>query len=122
VIESQPLKETDGLSQHEIITLCCILENMYGDSDSSAIGSVRTDMEKLGYNQIAMNIGLRKLSSRNLISSREERDFDGNRYLAYKLEEAGWRWVFENEFRLKLKVNRKKAVKQHSSLDDEIPF
>lgn len=119
-IEAQPLKEGAGLSQHEIITLCSILENMYGAEDSTSIGLLRRDMEKLGYNQIATNLGLRKLLTKNFISSHEEEDFHGEMYRVYKLEEDGWRWVSENESRLNLRTSGGTTVQKNP--DDDLPF
>jgi hypothetical protein len=60
-----------------------------------------------------------------MISSHQEQDYNGEPYLAYTLEDAGWQWVFENESRLSLKMELKKVELKKTeirNLDDEIPF
>lgn len=123
-IQSEPIKDDSGLSQHEIITLACIVENMYGSEDRTAIGAIISDMERLGYNKLAANVGLRKLLSRGMISSKLEPG-EYEPYFSYAVEDAGWNWITGNEHRLNFSAKPKPPKSgefDRSELDDEIPF
>ncbi len=125
-LEAQPMKEGDGLTHHEVITICTILENMYGAESYSPIGAIITDMERLGYNRMAVNIGLKGLLSKKLISSREETTNSYEPYTAFTLVEAGWTWILANQESLNLRAEKRKAgdatKSSRADMDDEIPF
>lgn len=125
-LEAQPIKEGSGLTHHEVIVICTILENMYGAESYTSIGAVISDMERLGYNRMAVNIGLKGLLSKQLVISREETDYNAEPYTALTLEEAGWSWILANQDSLNLRKEKRKsgvsAASDRPDLDDEIPF
>jgi hypothetical protein len=124
-VEAQPLREEDqGLSHHEVVTLCTIAENMYGTDDSTSIGAIISDMDRLGYNRLAVNIGLKKLLNRGMISAHQTSDQNGDPYFVYSLEPAAWSWLFahQSELNLKSPERKKKSDADWRSQDDEIPF
>ena len=125
-LSEQPLREDAGLSHHEVMTLCTIAENMYGTDDTAPIGTLIGDMERLGYNRLAVNIGLKRLLTKSMISSIQMNDRDGDPYTSYSLENSGWEWIFAHQQDLNLKAPKKKRNMaqsfDRSELDDEIPF
>ena len=51
IIKSQsPIKETEGLSQYEMIVLASIVENRLGPGDSVSHWALKQELERLGYN------------------------------------------------------------------------
>lgn len=126
-LNEQPLREDVGLSHHEVMTLCTIVENMYGADDNTAIGALIADMDRLGYNRLAVNIGLKRLLTKGMISSCQMSDRDGDPYAAYSLEDSGWTWIFAHQQELNLKASPKRSrevrsTHSHVELDDDIPF
>jgi hypothetical protein len=123
-LDAQPINDDAGLSHHEVVNLCTIAENMYGTEDSTSIGTLISDMDRLGYNKLAVNIGLKKLLTRGMISSHQLTDREGDPYTVYSLENSAWDWLFvhQSELNLKAPERKRKASFDRSQMDDEIPF
>ncbi len=127
-LNEQPLREDTGLSHHEVMTLCAIAENMYGTDDVTGIGTLIADMERLGYNRLAVNIGLKRLLTKGMIVFRQLDDRDGDPYTAYSLENSGWDWIFAHQQELNLKAAPQRKGKSNitsfsrDETDDGIPF
>jgi hypothetical protein len=103
-----PIKEPEGLLQHEMIVLASIAENRQGPGDSVSHSTLRTELERLGYNNLALNIGLGGLMERGMINSTEEEGHDYNqgpyKYTGYLIRSEGMKWIIQNYERLDLKV------------------
>ena len=121
-----PLKEDAGLSQHEMIVLAAIMENRDGPGAGVSHWVVKNELDKLGYNNIALNIGIEKLLKGSMITTMKETDNEGNSYNVYYVDVAGMDWLMENSSKLELDVSRKKNKSRRPesqwNLDDEIPF
>jgi hypothetical protein len=124
-----PIKEPEGLLQHEMIVLCSIVENRRGPGLSAGGVShvtLREELERLGYNNLALNIGIDGLIERGMITFEEE--YNGQyteTYTLYNLQPEGMKWVSRNYERLNLKIGPRltKEVKSKSvGFDDDIPF
>jgi hypothetical protein len=99
-IETQsPIKEPDGLLQHEMIALCSIVENRRGPGMSAGGVShvtLRDDLERFGYNNLALNIGIAGLIERGMITFEEGEEYNGNyteTYTLYNLQPEGMKWI-----------------------------
>jgi hypothetical protein len=124
-----PIKEPDGLLQHEMMVLCSIVENRRGPGMSAGGVShvtLREDLERLGYNNLALNIGIAGLIEHGMITFEEGEEYNGNyteTYTLYNLQPEGMKWVTRNYDRFNLKAaprpERKTPLKD---VDDEIPF
>lgn len=112
-----PIKDTEGLSEHEIVTLCTIMENRSSPASGVGFWDLSKDMERIGYNRLAVNIGIEKLMKKHLVGVKTEHDINGEEYQLYNISESGISWLLENEEKLNLKVPPKEA-----RLDSEIPF
>ena len=62
-----PIKDTEGLSQHEIVTLCAIVENRTGPNSGISLSQIIGDMKARGYNKLAVSIGIEKLLRKDMI-------------------------------------------------------
>ena len=125
------IKEPEGLLQHEMIVLCSIVENRRGPGLSAGGVShttLRDELERLGYNNLALNIGIDGLMERGMITFEEREEYNGNyteTYTLYNLHTEGMKWVSRNYERLNLKIGprlTKEAEKKPVDLDDDIPF
>jgi hypothetical protein len=122
---SSPIKDEPGLTQHEMMVLATIMESIDGPGNSVAHGYIKRELEKLGYNNLALNIGLTRLVKRGMINYREEYDQEyDNSYNLYSIQEAGLEWLLENYSHLNLKTSNPttRKSKPAPNLDDEIPF
>ena len=77
---------------------------------------LRKAMEKLGWNNLACNVGLRQLRSLGLITSDRWTDEDGDPYEVYSITDEGWGWINTNINSLTT------AYEARKRLNDEIPF
>jgi hypothetical protein len=127
-IEAQsPVKDIGGLLQHEMIVLASIAENLQGPGDTVSYSTLREELERLGYNNLALNIGLGGLIERRMVTPSKEEGNDYNTgpytYTAYSLDSDGMRWITRNYERLNLKVtSRSERKPMLIDLDEDIPF
>jgi hypothetical protein len=115
------LRETKGISQHEIVVLIAIFENQSGLADKVSHYKLQNQMESLGYNKLALNMGLAKLVERKMIVE------VGQNRENYRLTSPGIEWLSENSGLLNFvspeksrKISQEKM--ESSDLDDDIPF
>lgn len=110
--------ETAGLADFEASCLACVGSIANGPDDTVSNWSLRNEMEKAGFNQLACNVALRQLSKKEMVSTRTQDGEDGP-FECYLLTNKGWNWVVANTHVLDLRV---KAKKKKSGGFDEIPF
>jgi hypothetical protein len=125
IIEARsPIKEREGLLQHEVMVLVSIAENRDGPGSGVSHWTLKEELERLGYNNLALNIGLEGLLEKEMISCSEEEDYNHNLYRVYFITDDGMKWVRGNYERLNLKYIPKKNQqrKKGFELDDDIPF
>ena len=125
IIEARsPIKEPEGLLQHEMMVLVSIAENREGPGSGVAYWTAKEELARLGYNNLALNIGLEGLLEKEMIEACEEQDNNYNTYRAYLITKSGMQWIRRNYDRLNLKSTPPR-VKEHRKpvdLDDDIPF
>ena len=61
------MKETDGLSQYEIVALVAILESQTISSAFIPVGALKSDMNRAGFTDAAVALALRRLHSNEMI-------------------------------------------------------
>ncbi|MGD9616086.1 MAG: hypothetical protein AB7H90_12085 [Alphaproteobacteria bacterium] len=102
------------------------MENVQGPTAAVSHSSLREELGRFGYNNLALNIGLEGLLRRKMINCSEERDYDNNyTFSVYTIEPEGMTWLLGNYERLNLRVaprsiQKRKAVDQ--IVDEKIPF
>jgi nucleoside 2-deoxyribosyltransferase len=94
-----PIKETEDLLRHEMIVLVSITANLEGSGRSVRHGLIKEDLERLGYNNLALNIGLEGLLARGMISGSDEWS-SNDPCLTYSLKSSGIDWIRRNHNRL----------------------
>jgi hypothetical protein len=130
VAVKSPLKEENGLSQHEMIVLTAIIENVNGPQEAVSHWILKNDLDRLGYNNVALNIGLEKLTRAGMVVASRDEDQNGEPYNIYSLADGGLNWLLANSHRLQLNkqnITPRRSVPSWDAprggdLDDEIPF
>lgn len=115
-----PLAEVSGLTPHETVALVSLAENIEDPTEAAGHHTIRSDMERAGFNRIATFIALQALVRKKLVQSHEATDFNGNPFVVFQLTQQGTEWLMDNQDRLALKND---ADQEPSSIPDEdIPF
>ena len=96
IIEN-PVKESQGLKPHELTMLLMILENQITQDESVSIYSIKNDMDKAGFNSLAVSLAIRELQRKGFIETLKETDYNNNEFSACKLTETGEKWAIENQ-------------------------
>ncbi len=110
VTATSPIKDTEGLKQHEIAVLVTVMQNEFV-SDGGMVPAARivNDMDKAGYTEIASSLSLKSLLSKEMLTSDVWQE-EYERYTVFATTEKGTSWLMQNQDKLVLK----KA--------DDIPF
>lgn len=117
-ITSSPIRETGGLSQHEMVVLVSIMQNRNSSEDTVSTHIIHNDMERAGNNRLAANLALTTLQRKQMIHSTREVD-NFNEYFAYSLTEKGEDWLINNISKLNLNYEPHTDT---SGSKEEIPF
>jgi hypothetical protein len=112
VASLSPIKETEGLSSHEVVGLVTVAQSTDSAQDAVWAQSIRQDMGKAGYTEIAVTLALRSLTRKGMIEYRQDSDYNGNPATAYSVTDEGMRWLEDNQHKL---------VLRHDTTDDP-PF
>ncbi len=120
ILES-PLNNTDGFQPFEIAILALIIGEQSIDEQSVSIYTLKEQMSKAGFNEIATSIGIRLLQRKQFLKSFTDQDWNGNEFYACKLTEAGVDFILNN---IELFNLQKQASKLPPllSVDDNLPF
>lgn len=120
-LNTTPVIETEGLKGHEIALLILIMENQVSSEDSTSIFSLKNEMNKAGYTDIATSVGIRTLVKNGMIETFKEIDNwnNGQEYVACRLTEKGESWILSNQDQLQF---RKIKNTQPTAADEDLPF
>jgi nucleoside 2-deoxyribosyltransferase len=119
-----PVVAIGNLSHHETVVLTAIIEEGDGLEDFPSHWTLRRHIERLGYNNLALRIGIEKLVRKGMVQSLGEIDDHNESHAVYEVTKEGMNWVLENESLLNLKVENAPNPQQKAKglLDDDIPF
>lgn len=111
------------LSTLEIDLLFMILSRQPVDEDFAAIYILQSEMNKKSYSTAATNFAIRKLTSKNMIVSSLESDYDNDNFPAARLSPDGVKWLIDHENILNFteKPNSSSDVNNIEN-EDELPF
>lgn len=112
--------DTEGLSQHEMVGLVAIMQNSFANEQSVGTWTIRNDMNKAGFTDIAISLALKSLSGKGFVTAQMENDYNGNEYFAYLITEKGVNWLMNNQDKLKLKAEV--SDDKNSGNEDDLPF
>lgn len=114
-IISNPVKESEGLKQHEVTMLIMILENQVSEDNIVYAGRLQRDMESAGFTKVASNIAFRELRGKGLIEQlKGYSDHDGEEYIAFKLTKKGEGWLLNNQDQIEMRTKKGKI--------EDLPF
>ena len=116
-ILQNPIKESQGLKPHELTMLLLIMENQLTREESVSLYNIKTDMDKAGFNALAISISVRELQSKGFIETFKEADYNNNEYVVCKLTELGEKWIIDNQNLMQFRHEKKKL-----NNDDDLPF
>ncbi len=97
IIES-PIKESDGLKQHEITTLLFIFESSIKDEGYISTFMLNKHMDKAGFNSFATTVSIKALERKGLIDlSKLYDEYGENEFIICRITEKGEEWVLQNQ-------------------------
>lgn len=97
-----PIKDTKGLSQHEIVALVTVFQNSFVTGDRVTASLVKKDMNKAGFTDIATALAMRSLEHKNMVCSEILHDNDGDSFCALEATANGQDWLQNNQHLLEL--------------------
>jgi len=117
------IADTEGLSQHEMVALVTIAENIDSPSDQVGTYTIKNDMDRAGYTKIATTLALTSLLRKGMIVDDVNSDINGNDYYTYTVCSKGLEWLLQNQDKLVLKTNKSKTVAKSEMLNiEDVPF
>jgi len=112
------LRETEGLEAHEIAALVIIAESDLDPDSFPSAYSIKQDMGKAGFTEIATVLAVNALRAKNFVSSTPVQGYNNNEsYTGYHLIDPGTQWLMTNRDRLALTKNPVSTPTQ-ASIDD----
>jgi len=118
--EASVVADIAGLNQMEMVALVSVAENADGPEDSVSTWSIRNDMERSGYRQLAVRLALTTLLRKGMIEASRDCDQNGNDFTVYRVTDCGIEWLLENQDLLVLKQQKVSSPELLES--DEVPF
>ncbi len=95
------------------------MENSISKEDTVSVYSLKHEMGKSGYTDIATSVGIRTLTKYGMIETFKEIDEWNNNqeYIACKLTEKGEQWILENQDQLQFRQTKSNDINE-----DILPF
>lgn len=110
----------EGLSYQELSLIAAVLAVQETPNEYVSAWSVKEQLKRSGLNEIAFNISVRKLLSKNFIELSLEHDYSGNEYNSIIITQLGNEWILKNEDKFSFNLDEVDGVKV--IVDDPLPF
>lgn len=120
-ILQNPIKESQGLKSHELTMLLLIMENQLTPEGSVSLYSIKNDMDKAGFNALAVSVSVRELQSKGFIETFKDYDYNNNEFVVCRLTELGEQWIIDNQNLMQFRHERK-SNNYELTKDDDLPF
>lgn len=99
IIEN-PINPIEGFASYELSIMAFIMSNQYSINSNISIDSIRKNMNNIGFNDLALSVGLHLLVTKHLVEVFEINDYDsfGNEFplQVCKLSEDGIQFCINN--------------------------
>lgn len=120
-ILENPIKETEGLQPFEMTLLALIVGEQFTNEDVIYPFIIKEKMNKVGFNDIAFSIAMRRLKAKGLIEIKKDTDYDGSEFNVCVLTDKGEQFVLGNTNLFDLE---QKSVKKTDENNDSLvlPF
>ena len=102
-----PLKDMEGLAEHEIVCLAMTVQNCLFPDEGIVPRQIKDDMTKAGFTEVAASLGLRALLAKGMLECTEEYGYNGESYTVFKPTAAGVQWLMQNQDKIVLKKEKK---------------
>lgn len=123
MISTMPIKESvdniDGLSYQEMSFLAATLAVQDMPDEIVSTWGIKEQMKKIGLNDVAFNICVRKLMAKNFIKLSDTCDYNGNEYRGIEITEDGGNWILNNEDKFSYECEQKD---DELVIDERLPF
>lgn len=117
VMNRPVVKDTEGLTQHELVALVTVMQNSFLSNGYVAGYQIQNDMNSGGFTDIAVGLALKTLAAKGLIETDLWEDRDGDPYTVYKASEQGEQWLINNQEKLTLTKEP-----EGPATGDDVPF
>jgi hypothetical protein len=84
-----PVIEQEGLNSHEIALLLLTAENQFTSEDYMGVHTLKDEMSKAGYTDIATGVAIRLLQRKGMVETVMDSDWNNNNYLVCKVTTTG---------------------------------
>lgn len=122
-LNTSPVVDREGLQGHEIAILIMIIENQLTDEDFMSVYTLKNEMGKAGYTDVATSVGLRTLTKSTMVSTSLEHDsYNNGPYPACKLTDKGEAWILANQDKLIFRKDSSKSQIVKAPVEDDLPF
>lgn len=103
-VTSEPsVAPVEGLSQAELAVIAAAAGSVSLPGDSTAVYSLKNDIERAGFTPIAFSLGVKRLIGKGFAVIHESEDYNGEPFSALKLTHEAWDWIEHNESKFVLK-------------------
>ena len=104
-LNTSPVIETEGLKSHEIALLILMMETQLTAEETTGAYTLKNEMTKAGYTDIATSLGIRNLAKMDMIIVSKEYDNYNNsgEYVACRLTDKGENWILSNQDQLQFR-------------------
>ena len=110
----------DGLSYQEVSFIASVLAVQDMPDEIVSAWGIKEHMKKIGLNELAFNICVRKLLAKKFIELSDTSDYNGNEYRGIEITENGSTWILQNED--KFSSSYEKTEEDSPTFDDNLPF
>ena len=117
IADSDQVAPVAGLSHPEIAVLVALAGALTSPDNMVSLWALKKDAERAGLTSIGFSLGLRRLTTKQLVKLDSYTDQDDHSIEAALLTDRGWAWIDSNESAF---VTRKHAPAD--DFDDDIPF
>lgn len=121
----QSVASVEGLEQHHVATLVAVAEEIDDPTSGVSTYQIRSSMERAGFTKLATTMGLKALSDMGMLEPFDDEDSNGNRFVVYRVTDAGMAWLAANQDTLTLlrpPSARASGPARKPGLTDDIPF
>jgi hypothetical protein len=132
IASASPVKSTEGLQPNEVAALAFVMANAEPSGSGVSTYTIREDMKKAGFNSLATQLGLLRLSRSGFVEAYEDQNEDQNynsqSFVAYRLLTQGEDWLLANQEILELRVAERPSTSTRRQAlatpitDDDVPF
>lgn len=106
--------------------MALIMANRDEPDEGMTPSSIKRDMERAGFTNLATNLAINSLVRANFLTAEKKRHYNDYMYTEYMLTKQGEDWLHENQHALEFKLNFAPPPSQDDDgqaiTDDDVPF